>query len=282
MTDASPLATDARGLLRAEGPRAALERLKQEVRRTPREARLRTFLFQLFCLFGEWDRALTQLTVVAELDALALPMAQTYRAAIRCEILRERVFAGARTPTILGNPGPWISLLVEANRLLATGAFAQAAELRDAAFEAAPTTPGTIKWQAGDALATEPKPFLWIADADPRLGPVVEAIFDGKYYWVPFDRIARIDVEAPSDLRDQVWMPVHFTWSTGGETVGFIPTRYPGSALASEDLAAARRTEWREEGDWYLGMGQRMLTTDEDEVPLMDLRRLEIATPATT
>ncbi len=281
MTDASPLATDARGLLRAEGPRAALERLKQEVRRAPREARLRTFLFQLFCLFGEWDRALTQLTVVAELDALALPMAQTYRAAIRCEILRERVFAGARTPTVLGDPAPWISLLVEANRVLATGAAAQAAELRDAAFEAAPTTPGTIRWQAGDAPAMEPKPFAWIADADPRLGPVVEAIFDGKYYWVPFGRIARIDIEAPSDLRDQIWMPVHFTWSTGGETVGFIPTRYPGSALASEDLAAARRTEWREEGDWYLGLGQRMLTTDEDEVPLMDLRRLEIAAAAT-
>jgi type VI secretion system protein ImpE len=262
-------------LLRAEGPKAALERLKQEVRRAPRDARLRTFLFQMFCLFGEWDRALTQLTVAAELDALALPMAQTYRAAIRCEILRERVFAGARMPTVLGNPGAWISLLIEANRVLAGGAAVQAAELRDAAFEAAPTTPGTIKWEAG-----EPKSFDWIADADPRLGPVIEAIFDGKYYWVPFDRIQRIDVEAPADLRDQIWMPVHFTWSTGGETVGFIPTRYPGSAQASEDLAASRRTEWREEpGDWHLGLGQRMLTTDADEVPLMDLRRLTI-TPA--
>ena len=47
-------------------------------------------------MFGEWDRALTQLTAAAELDPLAVPMAQTYRAAIRCEMLRERVFAGAR------------------------------------------------------------------------------------------------------------------------------------------------------------------------------------------
>jgi len=307
--NAGDIATDARSLLRAEGPRAALDRLKQEVRRAPRDVRLRVFLFQLFCVFGEWERALTQLTVAAELDPLSLPMTQTYRAAIRCEILRERVFAGARTPTVLGDPGSWISLLIEANRVLATGAFTQAAELRDAAFEAAPTTPGTIRWaspEAGPEMASpamaspemsgpatanavmsgaESKPFAWIADADPRLGPVVEAIFDGKYYWVPFARIRRIDIEAPCDLRDQIWMPVHFTWSSGGETVGFIPTRYPGSAQAdgpaAEDLAAARRTEWREHGDWYLGLGQRMLTTDEDEVPLMDLRRLEIAAPAT-
>ena len=64
------------------------------MRQAPRDARLRTFLFQLFCLFGEWDRAVIQLTAAAELDPLALPMAQTYRAAIRCEMLRAKVFAG--------------------------------------------------------------------------------------------------------------------------------------------------------------------------------------------
>jgi len=271
-------------LLRAEGPRAALERLKQEVRKAPRDVRLRTFLFQMFCLFGEWERALTQLTVVEELDKIALPMVQTYRATIRCEILRERVFAGLRSPTVMGDPAQWISLLIEANRVLGTGAFAQAAELRDAAFEAAPTSEGTILWQGGEAPDGDgqggaARPFAWIADADPRLGPVLEAIFDGKYYWVPFGRLSRINIAPPADVRDQIWMPAQFTWSTGGETVGFIPTRYPGSATAAEDLAAARRTEWREEGDWHLGLGQRILTTDEDEVPLMDLRRLEIAAP---
>ena len=47
--------------------------LKQEVRKSPRDVRLRTFLFQLFCVFGEWDRALTQLAAAGELDPLALP-----------------------------------------------------------------------------------------------------------------------------------------------------------------------------------------------------------------
>ena len=258
--------TDARSLLRAEGPRAALERLKQEVRKSPRDVRLRTFLFQLFCVFGEWDRALTQLAVASELDALALPMAQAYRAAIRCEMLRERVFAGTRTPTVFGKPEPWVSLLIEANRLLGSGSPIEAAKLRDAAFEDAPATAGTI----------DGKPFTWVADADPRLGPMLEAMIEGKYFWVPFSRIARLDIEPPADLRDQVWMPAHFTWSNQGETHGFIPTRYPGST-GDEDLALSRRTEWREHDGWELGFGQRMLTTDSDEVAIMDLRRLEIA-----
>ena len=53
---------------------AALEQLKQEVRKAPRDPRLRVFLFQLFCVFGEWDRAVTQLTVAAQLDPLTVPM----------------------------------------------------------------------------------------------------------------------------------------------------------------------------------------------------------------
>ncbi len=260
---------DAREILRSGDPREALETLKQEVRRSPREARLRTFLFQMFCVFGEWERAQNQLAVALELDPMALPMAQTYRATIRCELLRERVFAGSRTPTIFGEPEPWMPLLMEANRLLAAGNPDQAAGLRDEAFEQAPATSGTI----------DGRDFAWIADADQRLGPMLEAIVDGKYYWAPFHRLRSLVIEAPTDLRDQVWMPATFTWANGGESVGFVPTRYPGSAAADSQLALARRTEWREQGDWFIGLGQRMLATDADETPLMELRRLEVAAP---
>lgn len=262
--------TDARDLLRAGDPRGALEQVKQEVRKTPRDVRLRTFLFQLFCIFGEWDRAVTQLTAAAELDALALPMAQTYRAAIRCEILRAKVFAGERSPTVFGQPEPWMSLLIEANRVRALGRDADATGLREAAFEQAPTAAGSI----------DDQPFEWIADADPRLGPMLEAMVDGKYYWVPFHRLRTLDVEPPADLRDQIWMPARFVWANGGESFGFVPTRYPGSEHAADAaIAMARRTEWQEQGEWFLGLGQRMLATDAGEHALMDIRRIALAEP---
>jgi type VI secretion system protein ImpE len=260
---------DARELLRGGDPTAALAELKKQVRSAPRDAKLRTFLFQMFCVFGEWDRALTQLAVTAELDPLALPMSQAYRAAIRCEMLRERIFSGARSPTVFGQPEDWMPLLVQANRRLAEGAPDEALRLRDAAFDAAPTTTGSI----------DGKKFDWIADADPRLGPMLEAIVEGKYYWVPFTRLSRIDIEAPADLRDQIWMPAHFTWSTGGESAGFIPSRYPGSAQADPALAMSRRTEWVERGEWFTGLGQRMLTTDEGDHALLDIRAMVFDVP---
>jgi type VI secretion system protein ImpE len=269
-TDAA--VSDARGLLSSGDPRAALEKLKQEVRKAPRDPRLRTFLFQLFCVTGEWDRALTQLTVVGELDKLALPMVTTYRAAIRCEVLRAKVFAGERQPTFFGEPEPWMSLLLEANRRLAAGATKDASALRDQAFEAAPASSGKI----------DGTDFDWIADADPRLGPVLEAIIDGKYFWLPLHRLRGLEIEPPVDLRDAIWLPAQLTFSNGGATVALLPARYPGSEAAADPaILLGRRTEWREQGDWYLGLGQRMLTIGaEADVALLDLRLLEITAPA--
>lgn len=262
---------DARDTLRAGDPGGALALLKQEVRKSPRDVRLRTFLFQLFCVFGEWDRALTQLAAAGELDPAAIPMAQAYRSAIRCEMLRARVFAGTRTPTVFGQPEAWIPLLVEANRLLVAGHFAEAAGLRDDAFAQAPPVSGTLNGEA----------FEWIADADPRLGPMLEAIVDGKYWWVPFHRLRTLEIEAPADLRDQIWMPAHFVWSNGGEGFGFVPTRYPGlDADAEPALLLSRRTEWQEHEGWFLGRGQRMLATDAAETALMDVRRIEVTPEA--
>jgi type VI secretion system protein ImpE len=115
-------------------------------------------------------------------------------------------------------------------------------------------------------------------DGDSRLGPVLEAIVNGRYYWVPFHRIRTIRLEEPEDLRDLVWMPAYFTWANEGEAVGLIPTRYPGSESSPDpDIRRARRTEWIEQGaETYSGLGQRMFFTDAGEYSLMDVRRIEL------
>lgn len=261
-----------------------LAELQERVKSDPSNAKHRVFLFELLCVMGQWDRALTQLNVAGELDAGALVMVQTYREALRCEALRCDVFAGKRSPVVFGEPEPWIALLIEALRLTAQDQHAKSDELRAAAFEAATVTPGTIAIRAPDgarkdaAEETASRAFEWIADADSRLGPVLEAIVSGHYYWVPFQRIRTVLVEKPSDFRDLVWMPVHFEWANGGEVVGLIPTRYPGSETSEDDaIRLARRTEWSERSpQTVIGLGQRMLASDSGEVAFMDVRRIDL------
>jgi type VI secretion system protein ImpE len=239
----------------------ALAALQQQVRTNPADAKLRTFLFQLLCVQGQWDRALNQLNVSAEIDPIGLAMAQTYREALRCEAYRQSVFAGEHTPLVLGEPPPWIGLLVQA--IAAKGAAAE--DLRAQAFDQAPASGGSL----------DGHPFEWLADADPRLGPVLEAIVNGRYYWIPLTNIQAIDFEKPEDLRDFVWLPAHFTWTNGGEAVGLIPARYPGSeSHADPHVRLGRKTLW----DGEQPIGQRMLITDGGEFALLDVRRVEFQT----
>src|SRR5580765_2398246 len=93
---------------------AALTHLQNQVRQDPAKADLRVFLFQLLSVMGQWERALTQLNVAADLDAGTLAMAQMYREAIRCEVLRGEVFAGKKSPVIFGEPEQWLALFIEA------------------------------------------------------------------------------------------------------------------------------------------------------------------------
>ncbi len=255
-------------------PAAALALLQEQVKAQPANAKLRIFLFQLLCVLGQWERALNQLKVASGLDASALAMAQMYGEAVRCEAIRRDVFEGRKSPMIFGEPEQWLALLIESLLVGGRGDLARSEELRLRAFEDASTSAGDIDGQ----------PFEWIADADSRLGPVLEAVINGRYYWLPFSRLSALTLEAPADLRDMVWMPAHFQFANGGETVGLVPTRYPGSEGSADGLIAlARKTDWREAApDSHHGTGQRIIATDAGEFPLLELRSINVrpAAPA--
>jgi type VI secretion system protein ImpE len=249
----------------------ALTVLQEEIRSNPSKADLRVFLFQLLSVLGQWDRAMTQLNVAADMNSETMLMAQVYRIALNCEVFRADVFKGKRTPLIFGEPLAWVGWLTQVPGLLAEGNIEAAAKLRDQAFEAAPETSGVIDGQE----------FSWIADADPRLGPMIEAIVNGKYYWIPFERIREIRIEKPANLRDIVWATATFTWTNSGEAVGLIPVRYPGSEKSEDNLIRmGRKTDWKDIGnDFYLGTGQRMLTSDQGDFSLLETRQIILNHP---
>jgi type VI secretion system protein ImpE len=245
----------------------ALSALQAAIRKAPADPKYRVLLFQLLSVMGDWDRAMTQLNVVCDLDAKTLPMVQTYRAALKCEELRAEVFAGKRTPLLFGEPAQWAALLVQSLLLGAQGRTGEAEKLHAQAFELAPASTGKI----------DDQPFTWLADADVRIGPILEAIVDGKYYWIPFGNLRAIRVEKPADLRDLAWIPGYLTLANGGEIVSLIPTRYPGSEASSDPaIRMARKTDWQERKDGTsTGLGQRMFASDQGDYPLLEVRSIE-------
>jgi type VI secretion system protein ImpE len=267
-------------LLAAGDPQGALKALQQKVRANAADVRLRIFLFQLLAVLGQWQRASDQLKICGELDAGTLAMVNTYGPALQCEAVREAVFAGRTLPHIFGPPTEWVALLAQALKLDAEGQSTAAGAQRATALEQAEARAGAL-----DTAAAEGQAFEWIADADSRLGPVLEVIINGRYGWLPLMHVHELRIEAVADLRDLIWAPAQLTFSNGGETVALLPVRYAGTPVAEGgSLAMSRQTDWVEIGagtGQYRGVGQRVLATDAAEHGLLELRRIALQDAAT-
>ncbi|WP_174278534.1 type VI secretion system accessory protein TagJ [Sphingomonas bacterium] len=247
---------DADQLLWAGDLDGARRALVEVVRSRPADEQARMFLFQLLAVAGEWDKAKAQLQLLAQLSPEAQMLSMAYGQAVDAERERAAVWAGATRLHLLQD-SDWAIGLVDAVEHYGQGRAEQGDAARDAAFEAAPDTPGTL-----DGVS-----FDWIADADGRFGPSFEAIIGGRYGLVPFDTVARLKSDGPRDLRDTVWYPAQIFLKSGQSVAALLPSRYPGSEAAAEvDERLGRVTGWRETDAGEVGSGQHLwtLSTGED------------------
>ncbi len=224
------------------------------------------FLFQLLALAGEWDKARTQVQALAQLSPEAQMLAAAYGQAIVAEEKRKSVFAGTERADIISDPNGWLAGLAEALELIGKGDSETGLAARDAAFDNAPDSPGSLN----DAA------FEWISDADGRFGPSFEIIISGRYGLVAFDAVAKITSDGPVDLRDLVWYPVQVAFKSGQSVAAFLPARYPGTE-SSEDSQQrlARATGWAATPWGDAGLGQHLWTTsDGEDHGLLSLRTL--------
>ncbi len=76
----------------------AVETLGIELRKNPSDAKRRTFLFELLCFSGEYERAVKQLDVLGSASKEADLGAMLYKGAIRAQRERESLFADRAFP----------------------------------------------------------------------------------------------------------------------------------------------------------------------------------------
>ena len=231
---------NAQELFRAGKLAEALQALGAELRDDPADTRRRTFLFELLCFAGDYQRAEKQLDILA--DGRAAEMgALLYRAALHAERIRQDIFDRKNYPVT--EPESDVPLS------------------------------GTLNG----------KPFEDFADADPRLGARLEVFAAGDYLWIPLHHIVSVEVQAPTRLRDLLWTPAivrtgpAFKSKELGEVL--LPALSPLSWKHPDDqVRLGRATDWQDDGDGNaVPVGQKLFTVDEDEIPILEIRKLEFA-----
>lgn len=257
----------AKELFDAGDLRGAIEEVTREVKAQPTEMRLRTFLFELLCFAGDFDRAERQLDVIAQQSARAEIGVQVYRNNIKAERDRVHVFADSREPHFLIEPPPYVDMLIEGVKRLCGGEFAAARESFDRAEEERPALAGSFNGQM----------FGDFRDSDDRIGGVLELFVQDQYTWLAFEQIRRLEIPAPKQLRDLMWAParVHANDGTIGEV--YIPALYVGSNLHEDDrVKLGRMSDWKNIGNGiFLGYGLRVFLRDSEDTAIFEARSLE-------
>ena len=231
----------ARELYQAGKLAEAVQALNAELRDNPGDAKRRTFLFELLCFAGNFDRADKQLEILAQESSDAQLGALVYRAALHAERIRSDLFQKRDYPQTAGDSAP-----------------------------------------AACSGSWNGKPFESISDMDPRIGPRLEVFAAGQYLWLPFEHIESLEVQAPKRLRDLLWATAMLRPSAAfqGRELGevLLPVLCPLSFQQADDaLKLGRATEWKEiESGETVPVGQKMFFVDDEEVPILELRQLQI------
>lgn len=246
----------------------ALQNAEVHVRQRPGDFDARWQLFQWLCVSGDWTRALKQLQVATQLTQDFSPTAHVYRDLIRAETFRAEVLTGKREPGALLPTLGWITPLCEALKLADSGDVEGADQYRRQALSEAPGSSGALDGAA----------FDWITDSDTRYGPTCELLSGGRYAWLPFAQLQKLEMGPVTGLLDLVWRPATVTLADGSITRGFAPVRYPGSENGGDAIKLARETHWTERGQTaVVALGQKTWMTDAGDIGLLDVSTLTVS-----
>ena len=236
------------------------------VKSNPTDQGARLFLFELIAFTGDLDRAQRQLDALRYEEPDLVAAVVDYRRVLDAERLRRLVFSEKAQPEFLAPPPEHVRLRLLGMTQLVDGANAEAAESFQQANEQAPALKGELN----------DKPFEGLRDGDDLLGPVLEVLSKGRYFWVPFEQIESLTMNAPRFPRDLLWIPAHLETKEGDAGPVFLPSLYPGSSQETDtQLKLGRLTEWRGEAV-VRGVGLKTFFVGDEESGILDWRSLEI------
>lgn len=245
----------------------AIESVLSSVKNNPTDIPARTFLFELSCYAGDWERAERQLDVIGHQDVNAMIGSQIYKQNLRAERSRARYFSDGLKPEFLSPPPSYVEDLLEANNRLREGNMAQAREILDKVEEERPAFACRLNGE-------EKEDFR---DYNDLTMCVFEAILKESYVWLPMEQIRKIEFFAPKSLRDLFWIQgkIELDNGLGGEM--FLPALYVNSWKSQDDLVRlGRKTDWRDLGEEvYIGEGLREFFTEGEAKTILELNEIE-------
>lgn len=261
------LANETKILLDQGNLSGALEMALNTVRSKPTDITARTFLFELSCFTGDWERADKQLEVIGQQDVNAMIGAQIYKQNLSAEHDRLRCVNDGMIPECLLPPPKYVEKLLVAGTHIRENRLAEARQVLDEAEQERPAFSGKINGEE----------FNDLRDCNDLTSSVFEVIVKGSYTWVPFEQVESIKLSEAKTLRDFFWRQAEVEMTNGTKGEMFLPTLYANTWKSDNDqLRLGKTADWRVIGDdIYIGEGARVFQYDGGYKPLSEIETIE-------
>ena len=248
--------------------KSAVESALAAVKANPTDQSARTFLFELSCFSGDWERAERQLEVIGHQDTKTMIGSAIYRQNFKAERDRARLFADGVKPEYLLSPPAYVEDLLTANNRLREGNVAEARQILDEVEENRPAFACKIN---------DEQEYSDFRDYNDATMCVFEAILKDTYVWLPFEQVQKIEFFEPKSLRDLFWIQAQVELVNGTNGEMFIPALYNDSWKSDSDqVRLGRMTDWRDLGDeLFAGEGIKLYWMDGKDKSLLDIRTIE-------
>ncbi len=258
---------DAKARLDAGDLKGAVEAALGVVKANPTNIPARTFLFELSCFSGDWDRAEKQLEVIGHQDANAMIGSMMYRQNFKNERDRMRYFSDGLAPELVTAKPAHIDDLMNAANRLREGSTLEARTLLDKVEEERPAYPCKVNGSA----------FSDFRDYNDLTMCVFEVFIKDSYVWLPYEQIRSLKFNKPRSLRDLFWLQTEVEMLNGTAGEMFFPALYASSWKSDNDaVRLGRMTDWRGAGDdLFVGEGLKMFWMDGNDRSILDIETIE-------
>jgi len=258
---------EAKAQLDAGNLNEAVSLALQSVKSKPADVTARTFLFELSCFTGDWERAEKQLDVIGQQDVNAMIGAQIFKQNFMAERDRIRYFEDGLMPECLMEPPKYVEKLLVANNYVRDGDIVNARKVLDEVEEERPA----FACKVNDQEVSD------FRDYNDLTMCVFEAIVKESYAWIPFEHVESIEFFPAKSLRDLFWVQAEVAMVNGTKGEMFLPALYAGSFKSDNDqVRLGRMTDWRDLGEeLYVGEGARMFWFDGEHRSILDLKNIE-------
>lgn len=228
----------------------------------PADAAALLFLFELQLLANHFRRAWATLNAIPSADPAWPKARRWYRQLARCAHARSR----GRRPSFVAEVPRHARQRWKAVRAIQQDQPATALERIDRADHRTPHLLGHVDGREFDGLR----------DADDRFASVLEAFVGGEYVWLPFEQLRRVTIPTAMRILDSAYRPARIRLSDGEEFNAVLPLIYPQSDLDDAFLLGTETDHVNPDGGPVRCVGAKLLLIGEEELPLGDVRQLDV------